>query len=154
MGIFDSLYMGNSGLTAAQIQIQTTGNNITNVNDEFYTRQRVVQQPQEGMHRVGGDLGLGTSVQQIVRVHDEFTYQRMATSYSNLEYTDYKSGVLKEITQKFPDLNDAGIFQDLKDYYAAWNDYASNPAEASQKTVLLNETKILDLNMMLPFFDK
>lgn len=148
MGIFDSLYMGNSGLNAAQIQIQTTGNNITNVDSEYYTRQRVVQQAREGMHRVGGDIGLGTSVQQIVRVHDEFTYQRMATSYTNLEYTDYKSGVLKEITQKFPDLDDAGIFQDLKNYYAAWNDYASNPSEASQKTVLLNETRILtnDIN--------
>ena len=148
MGIFDSLYIGNSGLNAAQIQIQTAGNNITNVDSEYYTRQRVVQQAREGMHRVGGDIGLGTSVQQIVRVHDEFTYQRMATSYSNLEYTDYKSGVLKEITQKFPDLADSGIFQDLKDYYAAWNDYASNPSEAAQKTVLLNETRILtnDIN--------
>ena len=37
MGIFDSLYIGNSGLNAAQIQIQTTGNNITNANNEFST---------------------------------------------------------------------------------------------------------------------
>ncbi len=149
MGIFDSLYIGNSGLNAAQIQIQTTGNNITNVDSEYYTRQRVVQQAREGMHRVGGDIGLGTNVQQIVRVHDEFTYQRMALSYSNMENTDYKSSILKEITQKFPDLSDAGIFQDLKDYYAAWNDFASSPYEASQKTVLLNQTRILteDINI-------
>lgn len=149
MGIFDSLYIGNSGLNAAQLQIQTTGNNITNVDNEYYTRQRVIQQSAEGMHRVGGDLGLGTSVQQIVRMHDEFTYQRMSNSYSNLSFTDYKSGVLKEITQKFPDLADSGIFQDLKDYYAAWNDYASNPSEASQKTVLLNTTRVLtnDINV-------
>ena len=43
MGIFDSLYTGVSGLNAAQIQIQVTGQNITNVNSDYYTRQRVVQ---------------------------------------------------------------------------------------------------------------
>lgn len=147
MGIFDSLYIGNSGLNAAQIQIQTTGNNITNANSEYYTRQRVVQQTREGMHIGGGDLGLGTTVQQIVRVHDEFTYQRMTTSYSNMSSTEYKGQILKEITQKFPDLADSGIFQDLKEYYAAWNDFASSPNEAAQKTVLLNKTRNLTNNI-------
>ena len=148
MGIFDSLYIGNSGLNAAQIQIQTTGNNITNANNEFYTRQRVIQQAREGLHRAGGDIGLGTNVQQIVRMHDEYAYQKMTSSYSNLSDTGYKEQILTEITNRFPDLADSGIFQDLKDYYAAWNDYASNPAEASQKTVLLNATRILtnDIN--------
>ena len=39
MGIFDSLYTGVSGLNAAQIQIQVTGQNITNVNSDYYTRK-------------------------------------------------------------------------------------------------------------------
>lgn len=149
MGIFDSLYTGTSGLNAAQVQIQTTGNNITNADNEYYTRQRVVQQAREGLHIAGGDVGLGTNVQQIVRVHDEFAYQKMTNSYTNLEYTNYKSGVLKEITTKFPDLDDSGIFQDLKDYYAAWNDFASNPSEIAQKTVLLDNTRVLtnDINV-------
>ena len=114
MGIFDSLYIGNSGLNAAQIQIQTTGNNITNANNEFYTRQRVIQQAREGLHRAGGDIGLGTNVQQIVRMHDEYAYQKMTSSYSNLSDTGYKEKILTEITNSFPEHAHIRNFQHIK----------------------------------------
>ena len=83
MGIFDALYTGVSGLNAAQIQIQTTGQNITNADSEYYTRQRVVQVANEAFHTKGGDIGRGTMVQQIVRVHDEFVFGRLTSSYSS-----------------------------------------------------------------------
>ena len=147
MGIFDSLYTGVSGLNAAQIQIQTTGQNITNADSEYYTRQRVVQVAREALHTPGGDIGRGTMVQQIVRVHDEFVYGRLTSSYSNLEYTSYKEQVLQEVNQKFPDLADSGILQDIKNYFAMWNNYASNPNEAAQKSVLLDTTNVLTQNI-------
>lgn len=43
MGIFGTLHTGVTGLKASEVQIATTGNNITNANSTFYTRQRVVQ---------------------------------------------------------------------------------------------------------------
>lgn len=133
MGIFDALYTGVSGLNAAQVQIQTTGQNITNADSEYYTRQRVVQVANEAFHTKGGDIGRGTMVQQIVRVHDEFVFGRLTSSYSNLEYTSYKEQVLQEVNQKFPDLADSGILENIKKYFAMWNNYASHPNEAAQK---------------------
>lgn len=143
MGIFDALYTGVSGLNAAQIQIQTTGQNITNADSEYYTRQRVVQVANEAFHTKGGDIGRGTMVQQIVRVHDEFVFGRLTSSYSNLEYTSYKEQVLQEVNQKFPDLADSGILENIKKYFAMWNNYASHPNEAAQKTVLIDSANVL-----------
>ncbi|CUU80219.1 flagellar hook-associated protein FlgK [Campylobacter hyointestinalis subsp. hyointestinalis] len=143
MGIFDSLYTGVSGLGAAQIQIQVTGQNITNVNSDYYTRQRVVQSAREPFHSTPGDIGLGVKVDTIIRIHDEFTFDRLKTATSNLENTTYKQQVLQEIAQRFPDLQDTGLIKDMENYFGAWNDFASHPYESSQKTNLLNLTQTL-----------
>ncbi|PPB53913.1 flagellar hook-associated protein FlgK [Campylobacter hyointestinalis] len=143
MGIFDSLYTGVSGLGAAQIQIQVTGQNITNVNSDYYTRQKAVQSAAYPLHTTPGDVGMGTKIDTIVRIHDEFTFDRLKTAASNLENTTYKQQVLQEIAQRFPDLQDTGLIKDMENYFGAWNDFASHPYESSQKTNLLNLTQIL-----------
>lgn len=143
MGIFDSLYTGVSGLNAAQIQIQVTGQNITNVNSDYYTRQRVVQSAAYPLHTTPGDIGLGTKVDTIIRIHDEFTFTKLKNASSNKESTAYKEQVLKEIAQRFPDLQDTGLLNDIQNYYQAWNDFASHSYESSQKTNLLNITTTL-----------
>ncbi|WP_096024680.1 flagellar hook-associated protein FlgK [Campylobacter lanienae] len=143
MGIFDSLYTGVSGLNAAQIQIQVTGQNITNVNSDYYTRQRVVQSAANPLHSTPGDIGLGTKVDTIIRIHDEFTFTKLKNSASNKESTAYKEQILKEIAQRFPDLQDTGLLNDIQNYYQAWNDFASHSYESSQKANLLNITTTL-----------
>ena len=141
--IFSSLHIGMTGLDAAQTQITTTGHNITNADNEHYTRQRVVQSAREAFHDIPGDIGTGTQVDTVVRVHDEFTFARLRTSNINLESTEYKKKILEEISQRFPDLKSVGIGRDLQNYFNAWNNLASNPTEGSQKINLLNTASTL-----------
>ena len=141
--IFSSLHIGMSGLDAAQTQITTTGHNITNADSEHYTRQRVVQSAREPFHDMPGDIGTGTKVDTVVRVHDEFTFARLRTSNINLESSEYKKQILEEISQRFPDLQSVGIGRDLQNYFNAWNNLASNPTEGSQKVNLLNSASTL-----------
>jgi flagellar hook-associated protein 1 FlgK len=51
MGI---LNIGSQGLQATQIALQTTGNNIANVNTEGYSRQKAVLQTETGILGQGG----------------------------------------------------------------------------------------------------
>ena len=67
-----ALGTGVSGLNAAQLQITTTGNNISNADSDYYTRQRVVQSASMSMHTIPGGVGTGTQVDTITRIHDEF----------------------------------------------------------------------------------
>ncbi|OCR94301.1 flagellar hook-associated protein FlgK [Campylobacter fetus] len=143
MGIFDSLYTGASGLNAAQLQIQVTGQNITNVNSDYYTRQRVVQSSTTPLHTTPGDVGMGTRIDTIIRIHDEFTFDKLKTATTNKENTAYKQQVLQEIAQRFPDLKDTGLLKDIENYFGAWNNFASHPYESAQKTNLLNLTSTL-----------
>ncbi|MCW1359897.1 flagellar hook-associated protein FlgK [Campylobacter sp. CCS1377] len=148
MSIFSSLYTGVSGLNAAEIQIATTGNNISNANSTFYTRQRVVQTTGGYITTPGGaQVGTGTSIETIVRLHDEHAYWKLKNATTQLEYTQYMGDVLKEISQRFPDVQTTGILKDLENYNKAWNDFASNPNESATKIALVEATKTLTQNI-------
>lgn len=147
MAIFSTLGIGLSGLNAAEIQIGTTGHNISNIENENYTRQRVVQSAVEPFHNIPGDIGNGTKVDQIVRIHDEFAYSRLKNSQSALSYSGYKQDILQEISQRFPDLQDVGILKDLENYFNAWNNFASKSADGSQKINLIQLTQTLTRNI-------
>ncbi|KAA6228483.1 flagellar hook-associated protein FlgK [Campylobacter sp. LR286c] len=144
MGIFATLYTGVSGLKVNELQIATVGNNITNANTEFYTRQRVVQTTSGYYTTSGGvQVGTGTTAESIIRIHDELSYTKLKDATTQLEYTEYMATVLHEIAERFPDLETTGILNNLENYYTAWNDFASNPNEDATKVALANAAQTL-----------
>lgn len=143
MGIFGTLYTGVTGLKASEVQIATTGNNISNANATFYTRQRVVQTTNGYITTGGVQVGTGTAVESIVRLHDEYSYHKLKGASTQLEYTKYMASTLQEIAQRFPDLQNTGILQDLENYNKAWNDFASNPNENATKIALVKASQTL-----------
>ncbi|HEG6370284.1 TPA: flagellar hook-associated protein FlgK [Campylobacter coli] len=143
MGIFGTLYTGVTGLKASEVQIATTGNNISNANATFYTRQRVVQTTNGYITTGGVQVGTGTAVESIVRLHDEYSYYKLKGASTQLEYTKYMASTLQEIAQRFPDLQNTGILKDLENYNKAWNDFASNPNENATKIALVKASQTL-----------
>lgn len=132
--IFASLYKGVSGLKANEIQIDVAGNNIANANSTFYTRQRAIQKT-AGFYEIrnGIELGMGTTIESIVRIHDEYTYTKLKNASTQLEYTGYMKQKLEEIAERFPDVQTTGILNDLQTYYNAWKDFSLNPNDGAVK---------------------
>ena len=143
MGIFGTLYTGVTGLKASEVQIATTSNNISNANATFYTRQRVVQTTNGYVSSNGVQVGTGTAIESIVRLHDEYSYFKLKGASTQLEYTKYMASTLQEISERFPDLQNTGILQDLENYNKAWNDFASNPNENATKIALVKASQTL-----------
>ncbi|EOH7275962.1 flagellar hook-associated protein FlgK, partial [Campylobacter coli] len=85
----------------------------------------------------------GTTVESIVRLHDEYSYYKLKGASTQLEYTKYMASTLQEIAQRFPDLQNTGILQDLENYNKAWNDFASNPNENATKIALVKASQTL-----------
>lgn len=156
MGIFGTLYTGVTGLKASEVQIATTGNNISNANATFYTRQRVVQTTNGYVTTGGVQVGTGTAIESIVRLHDEHAYFKLKSASTQLEYTKYMASTLQEIAQRFPDLQSTGILKDLENYNKAWNDFASNPNENATKVSLVKASQTLteSINKTFSTLDK
>ncbi len=148
MGLFSTLNVGYSGLSAAELATDVTGHNIANANNDYYTRQRVVTSASTPMHTIPGDVGAGVEVTKITRIHDEYVYSRYKNSANTLSHDDYMQKSLEEVAKYFPDLQDIGISQDLRNYFDSWNDLASNANEDSQKIALVQNASTLtsDIN--------
>ncbi len=147
MSLFSTLGTGVSGLKASQIAIGTSGHNIANANNNHYTRQRVVTQASMPLHTVPGDVGTGVSVTTIVRIHDEFIYSRLKDSSNSLSYDTFSRKSLEEIAKYFPDLEGVGLGVDIENYFASWNDLASNSDDAAQKIALVQSSITLSNNL-------
>lgn len=137
MSLFSTLNTGTSGLNAAQVAVATTSQNIANVDNAFYTRQRVTQSASLALNTQGVSVGTGVTITSIVRIHDEFVFTKLRNATTDVAYDTYSTQVLEEVAQYFPDLDESGISQDLQDYFASWNDLASNASEGSQKIALV-----------------
>src|SRR5690606_7910226 len=64
--------IGQSALSAAYAQLQTTGHNIANVNTPGYVRQEVLLETAGGSYTGAGFLGRGVNVADVVRRYDRF----------------------------------------------------------------------------------
>ncbi len=147
MSLLDTLNVANSGLNVAQTGMEVTGHNIANAQNEYYTRQRIETDPKYPLHTTSGDIGTGAKISQIVRVHDEFVYQRLNKSASRLEYDSFSKTNLEEIARYFPDLQDNGLYKDLQNYFEAWNDLSAHPNDSAQKVALVQNIQTFTTNL-------
>lgn len=141
--IFNSLHIGYSGLKAAQIGIDTTGHNIANAETEGYTRQRVVTAAATPINITPGARGNGVSITEIVRVFDSFVNNRYSAAAQNKEYSDTLKKNLLELSTYFPDIDNVGIKEDLKNYFDLWQSLASNPSNTAVKVALAQQAQTL-----------
>jgi len=141
--IFNTLSIGYSGLNAAQVGINTTGNNIANAEVEGYSRQRVIQSAQTPLFSGAGNVGNGTQVQDIQRIFDNFVFDRYTKVSADKEYTSFTQQTLEELSTYFPEIDGVGIKADLASYYDMWQTFSDNPDNEAIKVALAKQTETL-----------
>jgi len=141
--IFNTLGVGYSGLSAAQVGIDTTGHNIANAESKGYTRQRVVSAAATPLQTMPGQVGNGVEIQDIQRVFDNFVFDRYTTISGNKEYSDFEKQTLEELSTYFPEVDGVGIKADLSEYYNMWQTLADNPSNDAIKVALAKQTETL-----------
>jgi len=141
--MFNTLNIGYSGLNAAQVGINTTGHNISNAEVEGYTRQRVVTAAATPLQTASGNVGNGTSVEDISRIFDNFVFDKYRVVSADKEYSDYERQKLEELSTYFPDIDGVGIKNDLAEYYNMWQTFADNPENDAIKVALGQQAETL-----------
>jgi len=141
--IFNTLGIGYSGLSAAQVGIDTTGHNIANAESEGYTRQRVISAATTPLQTMPGQVGNGVEIQDIQRIFDNFVFDRYSTISGDKEYSDFEKQTLEELSTYFPEIDGVGIKADLAEYYNMWQTLADNPDNDAIKVALAKQTETL-----------
>ena len=146
-GILSSLNTSYTGLQANQLMVDTTGNNISNASNEFYSRQRVVSSPEKPIILGDVSVGRGVDVESIQRIHNDFVFERYSRAAQDFNFADTEFNHLREASSYFPDVDGVGIYNDMKEYFNAWKDIATNPKDPAQKQILAERTGILVNNL-------
>jgi DNA repair exonuclease SbcCD ATPase subunit len=140
--IFGSLQTGYSGLQVNQQMVDTTSHNLANANNSHYTRQRVVASAL-APGATGLEIGQGSMYTRIVRVHEEFKYERYKKSGMEHEQASLMKDTLEEVSKLFPELQNVGIKNDLKKYFDSWNSLTTNPTSTAEKVAVVKAAEQL-----------
>ena len=147
MSLFSTLNTGYSGLNVNQTSIATTSNNIANASNPDYTRQKTQIIANGSIHTGSGDIGMGAKVETIVRIKNEFLFNRFEIANRDLSAYSTLQQNINEVANYFPDVQDVGLNRDIKEYYNAWNKFANNPNDNALKVDLASKTETLANNI-------
>ena len=108
---FFGLSIASSGLRAANAALNTTGNNISNVYTEGYSRQQVTQEAANALRVFAtyGCAGAGVDTVAIERVRDAFYDMRFRDNNSTLMEYDIKNYYCDTLQQYFEDDGKSGF---------------------------------------------
>ncbi|MCM1089570.1 MAG: flagellar hook-associated protein FlgK [Butyrivibrio sp.] len=131
---FFGLNIAYTGLLASNAALNTTSNNIANVQTNGYSRQQVVQQAANALQvfQTYGCAGAGVETLAIERIRDEFYDVKFWNNNTNLGEYEMKQYYMKQIETYFYDTGDNAGFKTVFDQLmitglqAMMNDPSSN----------------------------
>lgn len=140
-----------TGVFASQKALDIVGNNLTNINTEGYTRQRVDQTSQSvaGYYqRLKPDLvslaGMGTYVNGVAQLRDERNDKAYRNENANSGYFNQQSTMFTDIESIMQELevgdegNGYGLSFAVKSMYTALQDFSYNAASEADANVFAN----------------
>ena len=137
--------IGKSALYASQAAIQTTGNNIANVNTPGYTRQYVRLSEQNALDYRPGRMGQGVNAMEVVRYFDAFLEKSYVDKHSTYARwtTDYT--LMRSVENIFNEANRAGVSSQMSVFFSAWQDISLRPDDMPTREAMLAQADSLAL---------
>ncbi len=133
---------GLSGLLAAQRALAVASNNITNVNTEGYSRQRVNLATQTPDRFGDFFVGTGVTITSIERIYDEFNTKQIRTATSGSGQADKFYAMASQIDTMLSD-SDAGVMSALQGFFDSIQTVANDPSSLESRQVMLSEAESL-----------
>jgi flagellar hook-associated protein 1 FlgK len=142
-GINSILSIAQTGLRASQVAIQVTGNNISNVDTEGYSRQVLLLQEAISISTSAGQLGTGVLADSIVRLFDKFIELQYLDKQSTASSYEAMYETLQSVESLFNESNTSGINSALATFFADLEKLSLNPDDSAVKEVLVDDTQTL-----------
>jgi len=154
-GLFQGIEIGKSALLSHQLNLQTIGHNIANVNTPGYSRQRVTVTSAFPELNTIGTIGQGVRSEDIRHIRDLFLGDQLRQENKSLGQWRYKEKILTQIESLFNEPNDNTIADRLNEFWNSWSDLNNSGGESVtardgvvEMSVLLTES-IHELNSQL-----
>jgi flagellar hook-associated protein 1 FlgK len=142
-GVSSVLDIGKWALFGNQAAIETTGNNIANVNTPGYSRREIRFEERISIDYRPGQLGTGVNASEVIRYFDNFIEAQYNDKASTTaRYKDLWNN-LKSADSLFNESNSTGISSSLTDFFSQWQNLSLQPNDYSMRSALLGQTQNL-----------
>lgn len=129
-----------SGLAAFQRSLETTSNNISNVNTEGYSRQRADYATRPEQFLGGNYVGTGVYVASITRSYDQFITGQVRSSNSAFGEVDRFHSLSTQIDNLLAG-ESTSMAPAMKSFFNAVHEVADDPSSIPARQVMLSEAE-------------
>ena len=136
----DLLSIGISGLKVHQTALAVTGNNITNVNTEGYSRQEVDVVSNTPQFLGGIWVGSGARIDDVQRVYDEFLVDQLRIDTSNFSELDSLKLNAGQIDSLMADPG-TGLQPGLERFFGSLQAAIDDPSSIPARQVVISESQ-------------
>lgn len=137
------LFIGTTGLRTAQIALNATAHNLSNINTEGYTRQQVTFQDTVYMPVKTNDkvttpvYGLGVGISEVRRIRDTFIDAAYRSENARLGFYESQYQAVNEIEDLFGEMQGVTYQTYLTDLYNSLNELTKNPTSTVARSSLI-----------------
>lgn len=147
---FGSLYIGASGLQSAQNALNTTSNNLANVNTVGYVREQVrfadkhsLPLKAETATTMLQQYGLGVSIGDVVHARDVFLDKAYRLENSRLGFYSTKEEINLYTQDLFQELDGEQFKKSVNDLWIACQELGKSPADSTNQNLVLQKAEML-----------
>lgn len=142
MANMSALYIGLSGLTNSSNALNTTANNMANVNTKGYVRQQVVfgDTQYNVLNRFATatlQRGNGVTIQQVAHVRDILLDEAYRKENGRYGFYDKLTNATDEIQTQLGELNGISYQNSISDLLSAINEVAKTPDDNTARAALV-----------------
>jgi len=144
---FGSLYVGASGLQSASHGLNTTANNLSNVNTEGYVREQVVYEDRD-YRKIGNAsvsaqyAGLGVQVGTIVHARDIFLDKAYRSENGRYSFYSASSEAVQEVQTQLQETQGEAFKQAIADFEEAFEEFAKDPSDTVNQNLVLQKASL------------
>lgn len=147
-----SLFIGVSGLQTSQHALNTTANNIANVDTQGYVRERILQTDRhydtfDTSAAIGpGQAGLGVSIGDVIHARDIFLDKMYRTQAGRSAFYASTYETLTEVESLFQELEAGTAFQEIlmgeTGFWVAFEEFAKDPTNSTNQNMVVQKASL------------
>ncbi|MCW5765513.1 MAG: flagellar hook-associated protein FlgK [Phycisphaeraceae bacterium] len=139
MSLNGAFQIGRTGLTASQLAIQVTGNNLSNAATPGYTRQSATMIPAFDSRNGSVFLGRGVEVAAVRRQIDSALQQRLWSGLSAESGAQSDLATLSGVETTLDALSGTSLSNRLSAFFNAWSELANTPQQAGTRSLVVQQ---------------
>lgn len=143
-----SLYIGASGLQNSQNALNTTANNLANVETTGYVRQQVLFADRNyNTFDVTAAIskqqaGLGVNIADVVHTRDYFLDKYYRTENGRQAFYDATNEAVQEVITSFQELEGVAFQNGMYDFWTAFQEFAKIPDDTVNQNLVVQKATL------------